>query len=301
MKKWHLFKEYFMLNSGEKRLEYMALFCTNEDGSYHKHIDIVYNETAYNLVKDIDDNSYFTFFYKLDKISNVLNELDFVKKIEMIKDIPEDATRQKHIIDVHSEGINGDIMFILADNKYVININADKDLFVGYEKIEQNIYFYKNVNLVFYENQESIDFLHRYDLCFFKSYKILSDFLNDNISDVVNFNILLTFMIMLTKYEKIKFYYFGKTTVIEKKEHLYNLKINFFKLGIRVPINQLEYTLFDYFGEYSKFVLMQIAEYEKNRRQNKKDIKKLNNIVELLAEKINDENLFKDLLYSSVA
>lgn len=287
MRKWHLFKEYFLFDNGnQKSLEYMALFCTNEDGSYHKHIDIVYNETSFDVIDDIVDNSYFLFDYKrsFPEVQKILNEKNLIEKIKMIENedkiLPAEAINRKHIIEFHPEATKGDILISIFTNTLTsIILDASRNLFDYDESNEDNVYKYGQTCLIF-SVQESIELHYLWRLSCFNNYNELKKYLNED-SLTFCFDALTILLLTLIDCKQINFIY-GDDNAIDVSTHFSNLRNNFFEVGSQLSKGQLEFCLREYFGIHAKEVVSKILEYKKAKHN--KNIPE--NMIEILFRKI---------------
>lgn len=250
MKVWHLYKEYYLLKTEqgnlEQKLEYMALFSTNEDGTYDdkdRHIDIVYDRFAHDVIDRIKDNINFEFAYDIDKITDVLNEKNLIKKINMIKDIPEEATTQKIIYKLEENIANEEgLLEIYTRSSYFRNgysriiINTTKincfeeycsnsynDFKSGFSSIH---YSKSNIFIAFSPKQDNLDLVYGIDLSFFNSYDSLNAVIKKNLLQNINLtpkeyiNLLLSNILFLLKFKKIEYRYMSIITEITIESHL---------------------------------------------------------------------------------
>lgn len=306
MKRWHLYKEYVKTKAGKEGLVYQALFCTDENGIYVRHIDIVYSEFFHDIIKYIDNSSYFTFQYKRSQIEYVTSERNILKKIEMIEDIPEEATKVKTIYKLHQDIATEEGVYEkYVGNNLALSIASNtKNIFEGYnnKKINYNgeaVIKYlapnKFINIYSVSDMNTPELLYILDTSMFSSYDIFV--VTHKEHNIINekqtiINCFIINILNLLKFRKISCSYISETKefTVEKdlKKILDNLELfamdNFEENNINVDDFDMKKII--------KFAI----EVGKAKQKDKQNIKAENNLHRIFKQKA-EKTSIEDLLH----
>lgn len=321
MKVWHLYKEYYLLKTEqgnlEQKLEYMALFSTNEDGTYDdkdRHIDIVYDRFAHDVIDRIKDNINFEFAYDIDKITDVLNEKNLIKKINMIKDIPEEATTQKIIYKLEENYVNEEGLHeICYGESKLIGINSDKKSYFTDDDINKvegitDVYYPKSKTMVvFVTSREYFKTLYNEQISPFGSYdnfkivysqvKLMDKSItpNEYISDL-----LLTKIIVLMKLKKIIYRYMSQVNEITLENHLQNC-INNLMCFVRDYCSESDINAAKFDKDQKEIIKLsaRIGKSNSSSTSTKDDEVKLNKILHRRAKSMKDEDIISSFARAS--